>query len=208
MLEVLRDIASSLMSFLIGIFKKEQGAEPNPLPAPSPIPSVNPPTPNPPSVNPSPVHGPQSPWWDKTFIETQVYGCTHSTWELHNPNHPTCDYWHDGRDYGLPCGTPIYSAYDNWVVIAVDDPAREAEFGPAALGLRDHTDPNKAKWQVWLLHMQDYKVKYGDVVKRGTLLGHSGTRGRSTGCHLHFQVIPRGGNYFSSVDPLPWIEGK
>lgn len=52
-------------------------------------------------------------------------------------------------------------------------------------------------------HLEDasMRVKAGDRVARGQLLGWMGTTGRSTGEHLHFQVERDG----TPVDPLPFL---
>ena len=206
MSQVLRQILSALSKLFLGIFAK-QAITPEPIPEPTPTP-IPVPTPVPvPVPTPVPFFQPQSPWWNGAYVVTQEYGCTHSPYELHNPNHPDCDRWHDGRDFALPCGTPLFAG-GNFVVFAVDDPAHVEAFGTAALGLIAGTQGHPEGHDVWLLHMQDYAVRYGDSVTRGTFLGHSGTRGRSTGCHLHFQVVPRGGNYFSSINPAAWITMK
>ena len=38
-------------------------------------------------------------------------------------------------------------------------------------------------------HMEDIIIKAGDLVEKGQLIGHVGTTGYSTGCHLHFQAM-------------------
>ena len=48
------------------------------------------------------------------------------------------------------------------------------------------------------------RVKAGDAVKRGQLLGWMGRTGRSTGEHLHFQVELDG----NPVDPMPYLRGE
>ena len=56
------------------------------------------------------------------------------------------------------------------------------------------------------LHMVNgsIKVKIGQKVKAGTVLGHEGETGYSFGVHLHFDVND-GKNY---VDPLPYLLGE
>ena len=44
-------------------------------------------------------------------------------------------------------------------------------------------------------------VKHGGRVKRGQLIGYSGTTGTSTGCHLHFETLENG----NFVDPRKWL---
>lgn len=55
------------------------------------------------------------------------------------------------------------------------------------------------------LHMQanSLKVKVGDTVAKGQVLGYMGSTGRSTGAHLHFDVNVNG----SYVDPKPYLAG-
>lgn len=48
------------------------------------------------------------------------------------------------------------------------------------------------------------KVKVGDTVKRGQVLGFMGATGNVTGAHLHFDVSIDG----AYVDPAPYLEGK
>ena len=51
-------------------------------------------------------------------------------------------------------------------------------------------------------HLNDYKVKIGDKVKRGDVLGIQGSTGRSTGHHLHYEIL-KGRDRYS---PLEFIK--
>lgn len=55
------------------------------------------------------------------------------------------------------------------------------------------------------LHMRSgsRKVKVGDKVKKGQVLGYMGSTGNSTGAHLHFDITVNG----EYVDPIPYLEG-
>lgn len=61
----------------------------------------------------------------------------------------------------------------------------------------DHGDGLVSRY----LHMEkgSLKVKNGDAVKCGTVLGYMGKTGRATGEHLHFEVLQNG----NPIDPLP-----
>ena len=51
-------------------------------------------------------------------------------------------------------------------------------------------------------HLQDYKVKKGDKVKRGQIIGLAGSSGRSTGVHLHYELCLNG----KPIDPVTFMQ--
>ena len=53
-------------------------------------------------------------------------------------------------------------------------------------------------------HMNKIYVKKGDHVDYNTALGEVGSTGRSTGPHLHYEVLYQG----RPVDPMPFIKAK
>jgi murein DD-endopeptidase MepM/ murein hydrolase activator NlpD len=50
-------------------------------------------------------------------------------------------------------------------------------------------------------HLSKIIVKSGEKIKRGTILGYSGSTGRSTGPHLHYEILQNG----TPVNPLQYI---
>ncbi|MFC3120950.1 M23 family metallopeptidase [Agaribacter flavus] len=50
-------------------------------------------------------------------------------------------------------------------------------------------------------HNDELTVSIGDVVTKGQMLAKMGNTGRSTGAHVHYEVIKNG----AQVDPLPYI---
>jgi len=59
----------------------------------------------------------------------------------------------------------------------------------------------------WCGHLQSLSVAPGQTVAAGQPIGEVGALGNATGCHLHFEVHPRGGGiYEDPVDPSEWLE--
>ena len=50
-------------------------------------------------------------------------------------------------------------------------------------------------------HLVQFEAKPGQKVKRGDTIGRTGSTGRSTGSHLHYEVVVNGKN----VDPLDYV---
>lgn len=59
-------------------------------------------------------------------------------------------------------------------------------------------------FQTRYAHMHKIYVKKGDYLKINDTIGEVGSTGRSTGPHLHYEVIYRG----QVVDPMPFIQAK
>ncbi len=53
-------------------------------------------------------------------------------------------------------------------------------------------------------HLSKIKVRVGQVVKAGNIIGISGNTGFSTGAHLHFEIIYKG----NPVNPLKYLKKK
>ncbi|PPE65804.1 M23 family metallopeptidase [Caldimonas caldifontis] len=89
---------------------------------------------------------------------------------------------HTGLDFPAPTGTPIQAAAGG-VVIA-------AEYHPAYGHMVDIDHGNQLVTRY--AHASKLLVKQGDLVKRGQVIAEVGSTGRSTGPHLHFEVLVAG----------------
>ncbi len=85
---------------------------------------------------------------------------------------------HQGLDYRVPTGTPVAAMNDGTVLLA-----RFLYFEGNCVVI-DHGQGLLTLY----FHMSELKVKEGDPVKRGQLIGLSGGTGRATGPHLHVAV--------------------
>lgn len=99
--------------------------------------------------------------------------------------------FHSGLDISCPSGRPVVATADGLVT----DAAYSGGLGKCVsifhgLGISTRYG-----------HLSKMLVKPGEKVKRGTILGYTGSTGRSTGPHLHYEVMQSG----SSVNPLQFI---
>ena len=91
---------------------------------------------------------------------------------------------HEGVDLAAPTGTPIYAASDGSVVGAAPN-------GGYGNWIRiDHT----GKLSTVYGHLSEFApgIKKGVQVSQGDLIGFVGNTGRSTGPHLHFEILING----------------
>jgi murein DD-endopeptidase MepM/ murein hydrolase activator NlpD len=113
--------------------------------------------------------------------------------------HPILHYlrMHDGDDIGGKCGQPIYAAQSGVVV-----KAEMGYNGGSGNNIRiNHGDINGVNVETAYLHMTSYVVAVGQKVDKGTLVGHVGSTGLSTACHLHFSLYKNG----RGSDPMEYI---
>jgi murein DD-endopeptidase MepM/ murein hydrolase activator NlpD len=89
---------------------------------------------------------------------------------------------HEGVDFPVDVGTPIFAAAGGVVIYAGPHP----QYG--YLIEIDHGNEFSTRYA----HCSRLLVKEGDVVQRGVKIGETGSTGRATGPHLHFEVRYRG----------------
>ncbi len=97
--------------------------------------------------------------------------------------------FHYGLDFSAPQGTPIYATADGTVTTA----------GSTGNGYGNHVIINHGYgYETLYGHMVRVKVRGGQVVKRGEVIGWVGSTGKSTGPHCHYEVHKNG----EKVDPI------
>lgn len=97
--------------------------------------------------------------------------------------------FHAGLDFTAPSGTPIYATGDGVV--------EEASLSDVGYG--NHVVVRHGYGYKTLYgHMLRTKVKNGQTIKRGDVLGWVGSTGKSTGPHCHYEVMKNG----EKVDPV------
>nr|WP_325048036.1 M23 family metallopeptidase [Paracoccus sediminilitoris] len=99
---------------------------------------------------------------------------------------------HEGIDMAGPVGTPIYATGDGVVIQA----GRASGYGN--LIKIQHELGTETRYG----HLSRIRVKVGDKVSQGDLIGDMGNTGRSTGPHLHYEVRMKG----RAVDPMSFIK--
>ena len=116
----------------------------------------------------------------KTLMKTPVDGARISS-GFGMRKHPVLGYnkMHKGMDFAAPTGTPIYAAGDG----VVEEAGRKGGYGNY-VRIR-----HNSKLKTAYAHMHRIKVKAGTRVKQGQVIGSVGTTGRSTGPHLHYEVL-------------------
>jgi murein DD-endopeptidase MepM/ murein hydrolase activator NlpD len=105
-------------------------------------------------------------------------------------------FMHDGADLVAPTGTPVYAASDGVVIGAAPN-------GGYGNWIRiDH----QGKLSTVYGHLSSFApgIQEGARVSQGELIGFVGNTGRSTGAHLHFEILSSG----KAVDPLAYPELK
>lgn len=100
---------------------------------------------------------------------------------------------HGAIDIAVPSGTPVYATWSGQVIVA--------QYGNASAGNWVRIDHGGGYCTVYM-HNTELKVQVGDTVKQGDTIALSGSTGRSTGPHVHYQIEIDG----EKVDPLEHYE--
>ena len=127
----------------------------------------------------------------KFLMKTPIDGARISS-SFGRRKHPVLGYtkMHSGVDFAAPRGTPIYAAGNG----TVDYAARMGSYGNFV------RIKHANGYQTAYAHMNGFArgIRKGTRVRQGQVIGYVGTTGRSTGPHLHYEIVVHG----KKVNPL------
>jgi len=86
--------------------------------------------------------------------------------------------FHKGIDLAADVGTPVYATADGIVEFA----GRRTGYGKTIMIQHNYG------FETLYAHLKKIKVRVGDFVKKGQLIGFSGNTGLSNGPHLHYEI--------------------
>ncbi|BFT75427.1 peptidoglycan DD-metalloendopeptidase family protein [Paenibacillus sp. P36] len=102
--------------------------------------------------------------------------------------------FHSGIDFGARENDAVYATADGKVVSTGKDIYHGNNIViEHSKGLR-----------TWYMHLNKILVNNGDNVTKGSTIGLVGSTGRSTGPHLHYEVLKNG----ESIDPKPYLKAN
>ncbi len=121
----------------------------------------------------------------KALMRTPIDGARLSS-GFGRRRHPILGYtkMHRGVDFAAPKGTPIYAAGNGIVEMA----QRNGGYGKYVRIRHNGT------YKTAYAHMSRYGrgIRKGKRVRQGQVIGYVGTTGRSTGNHLHYEIMRNG----------------
>ena len=131
--------------------------------------------------------------WPTTGRITQPYGCTGLKF---NGPRGKCKHFHDGIDVASASGTPV----------------RAVAVGVVAYSGWNPYDKEGRAYVVDVVHPDGFTSRYGhllptnhvragELVHTGQVIGKMGSTGKSTGTHLHFELLRNG----KDVNPTEYL---
>lgn len=131
--------------------------------------------------------------WPTTGRISQPYGCTGVVF---NARRGSCKHFHDGIDVVSASGTPV----------------RAVAVGVVAYSGWNPYDKEGRAYVVDVVHPDGFVSRYGhllptnhvragELVHTGQVIGKMGSTGKSTGTHLHFELLRNG----KDVNPVAYL---
>lgn len=120
---------------------------------------------------------------EKVIIKRPLKGKSRVSSPYGNRRHPILLYtiFHHGVDLASPMNTPIIAAADGTITMI----GRRGSYGKYI------KIKHKDGFETAYAHLNGYRkgLRKGSYVKQGDVIGYVGSTGRSTGPHLHFEVL-------------------
>jgi len=133
---------------------------------------------------------------EKALMKTPINGARLSS-AFGMRKHPIDGYnkMHRGTDFAAPMGTPIMASGSGVVTRA-----RWCGGGGNCVKIK-----HNSTYETIYAHMKNFArgIKEGVRVKQGQIIGYVGSTGKSTGPHLHYEVIENGKKINSQTLKLP-----
>ncbi|MDC1162713.1 peptidoglycan DD-metalloendopeptidase family protein [Candidatus Pelagibacter sp.] len=133
---------------------------------------------------------------EKALMKTPINGARLSS-AFGMRKHPIDGYnkMHRGTDFAAPMGTPIMASGSGVVTRA-----RWCGGGGNCIKIK-----HNSTYETIYAHMKNFArgIKEGVRVKQGQIIGYVGSTGKSTGPHLHYEVIENGKKINSQKLKLP-----
>ena len=132
----------------------------------------------------------------KALMKTPINGARLSS-SFGMRKHPIDGFnkMHRGTDFAAPMGTPIMASGDGVITRA-----RWCGGGGNCVKIK-----HNSTYQTVYAHMKNFArgIKEGKRIKQGQIIGYVGSTGKSTGPHLHYEVIKNGKKINSQKLKLP-----
>tara|TARA_B100000767_G_scaffold260832_1_gene271839 strand:+ start:123 stop:1427 length:1305 start_codon:yes stop_codon:yes gene_type:complete len=132
----------------------------------------------------------------KALMKTPINGARLSS-SFGMRKHPIDGYnkMHRGTDFAAPMGTPIMASGDGLIIRA-----RWCGGGGNCIKIK-----HNSTYQTVYAHLKNFArgIKEGTRVRQGQIIGFVGSTGKSTGPHLHYEVIKNGKKINSQKLKLP-----
>lgn len=113
---------------------------------------------------------------------------------------------HNGIDYGVPIGTPVYAKDEGVISFEGWGQKHSWMLSPAGICvLINHGGSYGGD-----AHLSSTVVNIGQHVNKGQLIGYSGQTGAATGPHTHDEMLPLNPNFKNGfagrIDPTPYYD--
>ena len=133
---------------------------------------------------------------EKALMKTPINGARLSS-AFGMRKHPIDGYnkMHRGTDFAAPMGTPIMASGSGVITRA-----RWCGGGGNCVKIK-----HNSTYETIYAHMKNFArgIKEGAKIKQGQIIGYVGSTGKSTGPHLHYEVVKNGNKINSQKLKLP-----